>query len=133
MTKSKKQFSEQQTPGMSDEFVRTVELAFGDHPWPASRDELLEHADRQGTFARSDLARLKRIPHREYHSMADLMEAARKADATMAQSPGPVTTAEHNRRAMGDTPVKVKAKAKPKADLASASQAREPQFREPTH
>ena len=90
---------------MNEEFGRTVELAFVDHPWPASRGELLEHASRQGTFAKPELARLKQIPHRDYHSIADLVEATRQADSmAMAQAPGPVATAEHNRRAMGEMP-----------------------------
>lgn len=102
MSKSKKQFASKQQPqGEGDEFGRALELAFVDHPWPASRGQVLEHASRQGVFARPDLARLKQIPHREYQSVADLMDATRQAGA-MAQSPGPVATAEHNRRAMGD-------------------------------
>lgn len=106
MTKSKKQFAAQQSPGTSEEFGRTVELTFVDHPWPASRTELLEHASRQQTFAKSDLARLKQIPHRDYHSIADLMQAAREAKASTMKSAGPVATAEHNRRAMDDVPKK---------------------------
>lgn len=103
MTKSKKQFADQQSPspGKAEEFGRTMELAFADHPWPASRTEVLEHASRQRSFAKSDFARLKRIPHRDYHSVSDLMQAAREAEMAMAQAPGPVTTADHNRRAMG--------------------------------
>ena len=101
MTKSKKQYASKQQQGSGDEFGRTIELAFAEHPWPASRSDLLEHAGRQGNFAKSDLARLKRIPHRDYHSIADLMDATRKADAAaVAQGPGPVTSADHNRRAM---------------------------------
>lgn len=103
MTKSKKQSADQQSPGSgkAEEFGQTMELAFADHPWPASRTEVLEHASRQRTFAKSDFARLKRIPHRDYHSVSDLMQAAREAEMAMAQAPGPVTTADHNRRAMG--------------------------------
>jgi hypothetical protein len=104
MTKSKKQSSKQQPQGATNEFHRTVELTFSDHPWPASRTELLEHASRQGMFAKSDLARLKQIPHRDYHNVADLMAATREADASMTQHTGPVASAEHNRRAMGDAP-----------------------------
>jgi len=104
MTKSKKQFAKQQPQGTANEFHRTIELTFSDHPWPASRTELIEHAGRQGMFAKSDLARLKQIPHRDYHNVADLMAATREADASMAQNAGPVATAEHNRRAMGDAP-----------------------------
>lgn len=107
MTKSKKQFTEPKTQGTTEEFNRTVQLAFGEHTWPANRAELLEHASRQGMFAKSDLARLKRIPNREYHSVSDLMDATREADMAMAQ-PGPVATAEHNRRAMGETQPKVR-------------------------
>jgi Protein of unknown function (DUF2795) len=107
MTKSKKQFTQPQTQGTTEEFHRTVQLAFGDIPWPASRAELLEHASRQGMFAKSDLARLKRIPSRDYHSVSDMMDAMREADMAMAQ-PGPVATAEHNRRAMGEAPTKVR-------------------------
>lgn len=104
MTKSKKkQAATKPINAKGDEFGRSVEIAFSDHPWPASRTELLEHASRQGTFAKSDLARLKQIPHRDYHSIADLMDATRLADASMSRRPDPVaTTAEHNRRAMGD-------------------------------
>ena len=103
MTKSKKQFAAKQAQGAGDEeFGRTIELAFVDHPWPASRVELLEHAGRHGTFAKADLARLKQIPHRDYHSVADLVNATRAAGMPIAQVPGHVTTAEHNRRAMGD-------------------------------
>lgn len=105
MTKSKKQYAAQQSPGTTEEFGRTVELTFVDHPWPASRTELLEHASRQRAFAKSDLARLKRIPHRDYHSIADLMQATREADASAMQSAGPMATAEHNRHAMGDVPM----------------------------
>lgn len=101
MTKSKKQYAAKQTQDTGEEFGRSIELAFGGHPWPASRGELLEHASRHGTFAKSDLARLKQIPHREYHSVADLMDATRAVDASMMQAAGPVATAEHNRRAMG--------------------------------
>lgn len=101
MSKSKKQFSGQQNQAPSEEFGRTVELAFVDHPWPASRGELLEHASRHGTFAKSDLARLKQIPHRDYHSVADLMDATRQTQPAM-QGAGPVASSEHNRRAMGD-------------------------------
>jgi hypothetical protein len=101
-TKPKKQFADQQPQGASDNFSRALEMAFADHPWPADRAQLLEHAGRQGTFAKSDLARLKRIPHREYTSVADLMDATRHAEASMGQSAGPVASAEHNRRAMGD-------------------------------
>jgi len=107
MTKSKKQFTPPQNQDSTEEFHRTVELAFGDHTWPSSRAELLEYASRQGTFAKSDLARLKRIPQREYHSVRDLMDASREADMAMAQ-PGPVATAEHNRRAMGEPSEKVR-------------------------
>lgn len=103
MTKSKKQFAAEKSSGSTEEFGRTIELAFADHPWPASRTELLEHASRQRTFAKSDIARLKRIPHRDYHNVADLMQAAREADMAGAQSAGPMATAEHNRRAMGQT------------------------------
>jgi hypothetical protein len=109
MTKSKKQFAAQQTQqtqGTSDDFGRSIELAFVNHPWPASRGELLEHAGRHGTFAKSDLARLKQIPHRDYHSVADLMDATRQANSPIAQGAGPVTTPEHNRRAMGDASAK---------------------------
>jgi hypothetical protein len=121
MTKSKKQYAkqsqDQQSQGMQsqgmqsqgmkskgtgDEFGRTIELTFAEHPWPASRGDLIEHAGRQGTFAKSDMARLKQIPHREYHSIADLMDATRKVEVTVGQGPGPVTTADHNRRAMGN-------------------------------
>jgi len=110
MTKSKKQYAAQQSPGTTEEFGRTVELTFVDHPWPASRTELLEHASRQRAFAKSDLARLKRIPHRDYHSVADLMQATREADASAMQSAGagPVATAEHNRRAMADVPTEAR-------------------------
>lgn len=101
MTKSKKQFGAKQAPETGEEFGRTVELAFDGHPWSASRGELLEHASRHGAFAKSALARLKQIPHREYHSVADLMEATGAADASMMQGAGPVASAEHNRRAMG--------------------------------
>jgi hypothetical protein len=104
MTKSKKQYAAQQDQGPANEFHRTVELAFSDHPWPASRAELLEHASRQGMFAKTDLARLKQIPHRDYHNVADLMTATRAADPSMMQDAGPVASAEHNRRAMGDAP-----------------------------
>lgn len=104
MTKSKKQYAAKQDPGTTEEFQRTVELAFSDHTWPASRTELLEHASRQPEFAKSDLARLKRIPHRDYQNVADLMAATREMDAQMAQNPGPVQTAESNKRAMGKTP-----------------------------
>jgi hypothetical protein len=102
MAKSKKQFAAKQAPETGEEFGRSVELAFDGHPWPASRGELLEHASRHGTFAKSDLARLKQIPHREYHSVVDLIDATRAVDASMMQGAGPVATAEHNRRAMGD-------------------------------
>lgn len=105
MAKSKKQFASPKTQDMSEEFSRTIELAFVDHPWPASRGELLEHASRQGTFAKSDLARLKQIPHREYRSVADLIDATRQADASQMQGTGPVATAEHNRRAMENAPM----------------------------
>lgn len=100
MSKSKKQFAGKQNQMPSEEFGRTVELAFVDHPWPASRGELLEHASRQGTFAKSDLARLKQIPHRDYHSVADLIDATRQTQPAM-QGAGQMTP-EHNRRAMGD-------------------------------
>lgn len=106
MTKSKKQYAARQTQDTSAEFHRTVELAFSDHPWPASRAELLEHASRQGTFAKSDFARLKRIPHRDYHNVADLMSATRETDMAMAQEGGAVATADQNRRAMGEAPAK---------------------------
>ncbi|MEY9912094.1 hypothetical protein ABIA35_008353 [Catenulispora sp. MAP12-49] len=107
MTKSKKQFAgaKQQQQGPNEEFGRTIELAFVDHPWPASRADVLEHASRQRTFAKSDFARLKQIPHRDYHSVADLMDATRQTKASVAQGSGPVATAEHNRRAMGETRV----------------------------
>ncbi|MEY9933788.1 hypothetical protein ABH926_008450 [Catenulispora sp. GP43] len=107
MTKSKKQYAAAQPQAPSEEFGRSIELAFSDHPWPASRADVLEHASRQRTFAKSDFARLKRIPHRDYHSVADLMDATRQAEMSMsaAQGPGPVATAEHNRRAMGETRV----------------------------
>jgi hypothetical protein len=105
MTKSKKQFAAKQTQDPGEEFGRTIELAFGGHPWPASRGELLEHASRHGAFAKSDLVRLKQIPHREYHSVTDLMDAAHAVDASMMQGAGPVATAEHNRRAMGGASV----------------------------
>lgn len=108
MTKSKKQYAAQQSPGSGEEFGRTVELTFVDHPWPASRTELLEHASRQRAFAKSDFARLKRIPHRDYHSVADLMQATREADMSAMQGAGPVATAEHNRRAMDDTPMEAR-------------------------
>lgn len=121
MTKSKKQFAKQ-NQATGDEFGRTVELAFADHPWPASRVDLLEHASRQGVFAKSDLARLKQIPHREYHSVADLMDATRKADTSM-QGAGPVATAEHNRRAMGNSPMEPM-----EAPMRSAAR-----YDEPTH
>ena len=107
MTKSKKQYAAQQAQSSPEEFGRTIELAFGDHPWPASRTELLEHASRQQMFAKSDIARLKRIPHRDYHSISDLMQATREADMPTKQGTpsmqgvGPVATAENNRRAMG--------------------------------
>jgi hypothetical protein len=107
MTKSKKQFTPTKTQNPTEEFNRSVELAFGDHAWPANRAELLEHASRQGTFAKSDLARLKRIPQRDYHSIKDLMSATREADMAMAQ-PGPVASAEQNRRAMGEAPEPVR-------------------------
>ena len=103
MTKSKKQFAASKAQGAGDEFDRTVQLAFSDHPWPASRGELLEHASRQGMFAKSDLARLKQIPHRDYHNFADLMNATREA-APSGQHVGQVATAEHNRQAMGEAP-----------------------------
>jgi hypothetical protein len=102
MTKSKKQFAAAKPQGQSEEFGRTIELAFSDHPWPASRADVLEHASRQRTFAKSDFARLKQIPHRDYHSVADLMDATRQTKASAAQGAGPVATAEHNRRAMGE-------------------------------
>ena len=101
MTKSKKQFAAKQNQDTGEEFGRSIELVFGGHPWPASRGELLEHASRHGAFAKSDLARLKQIPHREYHSVADLMDATGAVDASMMQGSGPVASAEHNRRAMG--------------------------------
>ena len=102
MNKSKKQFAAKHEQGPSQEFARTVELAFFDHPWPASRADVLEHASRERTFAKSDIARLKQIPQREYHSIEDLMEAVRQTSASPAQGPGPVATAERNRRAMGE-------------------------------
>lgn len=102
MTKSKKQFAARQTTqAAGDEFGRAIELTFAKHPWPASRGDLLEHASRQNTFAKSDMARLKQIPHREYYSIKDLMEATREAEASTAQGSGAMTTAEHNRSAMG--------------------------------
>jgi Protein of unknown function (DUF2795) len=115
MTKSKKKSSgkqnemqgqnqnqmQMQNSGTAQEFGRTVELTFGDHPWPASRTELLEHASRQRAFAKSDLARLKRIPHRDYHSVSDLMQATREVEMATPQGPGQVRSAEQNRRAMG--------------------------------
>jgi hypothetical protein len=101
MSKSKKQFTDKQNAVPSEEFGRAIELAFSDHPWPASREELLEHASRQGTFAKSDLARLKQIPHRDYQSIADLMDATRQTEPAM-QGAGPVSTPANNRRAMGD-------------------------------
>ena len=104
MTKSKKQYAANQGQGGGDEFGRSIEFAFSDHPWPASRTELLEHASRHGSFAKSDLARLKQIPHRDYHSVSDLMDATRTIGVSAGQGSGPVATAEHNRRAMGDAP-----------------------------
>jgi len=102
MTKSKKQFAAKQDHNSPDDFHRQVEVAFGDHPWPASRGELLEHASRQHMFAKHDIARLKQIPHRDYHSAQDLMDATRQTTA-VAQGAGPVASAEQNRRAMGET------------------------------
>jgi len=116
MTKSKKQYAAQQSPGMTEEFGRTVELTFVDHPWPASRTELLEHASRQRAFAKSDLARLKRIPHRDYHSVADLMQATREADASAMQNASPMATAEHNRRAMDHAPAEARSASAPSYD-----------------
>jgi hypothetical protein len=117
MTKSKKQFAaRQKTQGTGDEFNRAIELTFAKHPWPASRGDLLEHASRQNTFAKSDMARLKQIPHREYYSIKDLMEATREADASTAQGPGAVTTADHNRSAMGGVATEVPVRSHPQYD-----------------